>query len=111
MPGKGWGMKGGFLVNSKTIMAILQRDRKASAPKVQEVLTKYGDNIKVRLGIHDTDENHSSDEGLIILQLCGSDEETGRLERELNSLEGVKAKKIILSFSDEVEQFIRSIEV
>ncbi|MCG0276033.1 MAG: hypothetical protein L5655_07725 [Thermosediminibacteraceae bacterium] len=97
-------------MDSKTIMAILQRDRTRSAPKVQEILTKYGCNIRVRLGIHDVDETHCSNEGLIILQLCGSDEETRRMERELNEIEGVKAKKIILSFN-EVEEFTQSIEV
>ncbi|MFO7153081.1 MAG: hypothetical protein DIU66_007825 [Bacillota bacterium] len=98
-------------MGSKTIITILQRNRKATALKVQEILTKYGDNIKVRLGLNDVDKDHFSDEGLIILHLCGHDEETDRLEKELNSIEGVKAKKIILSYSDEVEQFTQNIEV
>ena len=84
-------------MDCKTIMAILVDNRTHSAPKVQEILTKYGCNIKVRLGLHEVDERHCSDEGLIILQLCGSEEDIKKLEDELNSLERVKAKKIILS--------------
>ncbi|SHM68295.1 hypothetical protein SAMN05660826_01683 [Caldanaerovirga acetigignens] len=84
-------------MDCKTIMAILVDNRTHSAPKVQEILTKYGCNIKVRLGLHEVDERHCSDEGLIILQLCGSEEDIQNLEKELNSLERVKAKKITLS--------------
>ncbi|TYP57871.1 hypothetical protein [Thermosediminibacter litoriperuensis] len=97
-------------MNCKTIMAILQDNRTQSAPKVQEILTKYGCNIRVRLGLHDVDEKNCSNEGLIILQLCGSDEDIQKLENELNSLERVKAKRIILSFNDEIDELIQSIE-
>lgn len=85
-------------MDCKTIMAILVDNRTHSAPKVQEILTKYGCNIKVRLGLHEVDERHCSDEGLIILQLCGSENDIENLEKELNSLERVKAKRITLSF-------------
>ncbi|MCF6096148.1 hypothetical protein L1766_03865 [Thermovorax subterraneus] len=84
-------------MDCKTIMAILVDNRTHSAPKVQEILTKYGCNIKVRLGLHEVDERHCSDEGLIILQLCGSEEDIQNLEKELNSLERVKARRITLS--------------
>lgn len=90
--------KGGVSLDCKTIMAILQDNRTQSAPKVQEILTKYGCSIKVRLGIHEVDEKQCSTEGLIILQLCGTEEEIQKLEEELNSLERVNAKRVTLSF-------------
>lgn len=84
-----------------TIMGILVDNRNACAPKVQEILTKHGCIIKARLGLHEVDEKQCYDEGLIILQLCGSDGEIEELQKELNSLERVKAKKFVLSFEEE----------
>lgn len=73
------------------IMTMLLNNRTQNAGKLQEVLTKSGCLIKVRLGIHEAG-NVCSDEGLIILQLTGSADELSRLESDLNSVEGVKAK-------------------
>ena len=35
------------------IMAVLQEHRVETATKVQEILTRFGCNIRVRLGLHD----------------------------------------------------------
>jgi hypothetical protein len=84
----------------RTVMIILLKQRSASAVKVQELLTEYGCSIRTRLGLHEVEENSCSDEGLIILQLCGSDEHVQELEQKLNALEGVKAKTVFMSFED-----------
>ncbi|MBC7342848.1 MAG: hypothetical protein H5U02_10470 [Clostridia bacterium] len=81
-----------------TIMAILVDNRREAAVKVQEILTKYGCLIRMRLGLHETDA--CTDNGLIILQLCGSEDEQRQLESELNALERVKAGVIKLAFDD-----------
>ncbi len=77
------------------IMAVLINHRTSKAPKVQEVLTKHGCKIKMRLGLHETD-NVCSEEGLVILQLDGSSEEIKELETDLNGMEGVKASTITI---------------
>lgn len=77
------------------IMAVLINHRTSKAPKVQEVLTKHGCKIKMRLGLHETD-NVCSEEGLVILQLDGSSEEIKELENDLNGMEGVKASTITI---------------
>lgn len=77
------------------IMAVLINHRTQKAVNVQEVLTKHGCAIKVRLGLHEAG-NVCSDEGLVILQLVGEKEEIDALEKELNSLDGVTAKTIEL---------------
>ncbi|HEX9062571.1 MAG TPA: hypothetical protein VF941_20545 [Clostridia bacterium] len=77
------------------IMAVLINHRTSKAPKVQEVLTKHGCKIKMRLGLHETD-NVCSEEGLVILHLDGSSEEIKELETDLNGMEGVKASTITI---------------
>lgn len=76
------------------IMILLLNNRVKNAVKLQEVLTESGCMIKTRVGLHDTDVNEEacSNEGLIMLQLTGADEDIEALEKKLNALEGVKAK-------------------
>lgn len=78
------------------IMAVLINNRSKNALKMQEVLTSHGCTIKVRLGLHDAGD-FCSEEGLVILQLCGEDEQIKAMEKDLNSIEGVKARNINLS--------------
>jgi metal-responsive CopG/Arc/MetJ family transcriptional regulator len=75
------------------IMAVLVSHRVNKAKELQEILTKYGCIIKVRLGLHEAGDV-CSEEGLIILQLCGQEEEIIALADELNKLEGIKAKNM-----------------
>ncbi|MCR6514557.1 MAG: hypothetical protein ACRDCB_10945 [Clostridium sp.] len=76
------------------IMAIKITPRNKIAPKVQEILTKYGCTIKVRLGLHEATEDACSQKGLILLELLNNQEEIAALKKELNSLDGVSAKLI-----------------
>lgn len=84
--------------NYSTIMAILQERRVETATQVQDVLTKYGCNIRVRLGLHDAVVDSCSASGLILLQLCGDDVQVQQLEQDLKALVGVKVKYMTLDF-------------
>ncbi len=75
------------------IMIVKIGYRRENSPKVQEVLSKFGCSIKVRLGLHEA-ENVCSDEGLLILQLCGDRQEMSKLETALNAMENVSANLI-----------------
>jgi len=77
-----------------TLMAIHIGGRTNHATQVQEILTKYGCNIKTRVGFHDTDENHCSADGILILQLFGEENERQDMLDELNALHEVSAKFI-----------------
>ncbi|MCY6957467.1 hypothetical protein [Clostridium brassicae] len=72
------------------IMAVAIEPRNISAPKVQEVLTKHGCIIKVRLGLHDVSDFSCSKRGLVLLQLCGKEEEIKILRKDLEEIDGVK---------------------
>jgi hypothetical protein len=81
------------------IMAILINHRSKKAVQVQEVLTKHGCTIRMRLGLHEAGDV-CSEEGMVLLQICGSTEEIAALEADLNTLEGVKAKTMSISSDD-----------
>lgn len=84
--------------NCSTIMAISQEHRIETATKVQDVLTKYGCAIRVRLGLHDAGIDSCSPSGLILLQLCGDKEQLQTLEQELTAIASVKVKWMTLDF-------------
>ncbi len=76
---------------SYTIMAVLVNYRSKHAGEIQNVLTKHGCLIKVRLGLHEAG-NVCSENGLIILQLEGEKGEIMAFHDELNGIEGLTAK-------------------
>lgn len=71
------------------IMAIKINGRIANAPLVQEILTKYGCNIKTRVGFHETNEDQCSTDGILILQLTGQGIEIQNMYDEMKKLNGV----------------------
>ncbi len=83
-------------MNEYNIMAVLINHRSKKAPTVQEVFTKHGCSIKMRLGLHEAGDV-CSEEGLVLLQLAGEKAEIKALEDDLNGIEGVKAKTMSIS--------------
>lgn len=80
------------------IMAIVQAKRTETAVKVQDILTKYGCYIRVRLGLHDAAGDACSPNGLILLQLCGDEIPLQNLQNELEAIPEVKVKYMALEF-------------
>jgi hypothetical protein len=72
-----------------SMVGILIDKRTKSAPKVQEVLTKHGDSILSRVGIHDPGEE---EHGLITLNVRDTVERIDTLARDLETLDGVEVK-------------------
>jgi hypothetical protein len=81
----------------KSILLILIGKRKEDAVKVQQILTAWGCIIKTRLGIHDGVLENCSDEGLLILELYGTDEQKQELTRKVAVVPGVNSKLVELS--------------
>mgnify|MGYP005840452021 FL=1 len=80
----------------KSILLILIGNRKDSAVKVQQILTGWGCTIKTRLGLHDGVLDNCSDSGLLILEICGTDEQNHELARKVSVLPGVSSKLVEL---------------
>ena len=81
-------------MNSYNLMGIAIGNRKTFAPDVQEVLTRFGKIIKMRIGLHENSENESTNEGFIILNLSDDDKEIRRFIKRLESIESVRVKNI-----------------
>ena len=79
------------------IIGLRLRYRQHNAAVLQEELTKFGCNIKMRLGLHETDEKSCSNDGLIVLQVCGEKEKVEEMLVAFNKLEGVSAKLMDLN--------------
>lgn len=82
--------------NCSIIMTIVQDNRVETAVKVQDVLTKFGCYIRVRLGLHEAAVNSCTNSGIILLQLCGDDVPVKQIEQELQQIPNVKVKYMSL---------------
>lgn len=77
-----------------TIAAVKINGRIAQAPLVQEILTKYGCNIKTRIGFHEVSEDKCSMDGVLVVELIGKETEIQSMFEELKKLDGVTPKII-----------------
>jgi uncharacterized protein YqkB len=78
-------------------MAIIQQNRLETAGKVQDVLSKNGCHIRVRLGLHEANINSCDNSGIILLQLCSENTSVAAdMEKELKAIPGVKVKYMVL---------------
>ena len=78
------------------ILAINIDKRSTAAPTVQEVLTKYGEMIHFRLGLHDLHHGENNENGRILLQVIGDDAKIQALQAELAALDLVKVQDMEL---------------
>ena len=79
---------------SHVILAVHVMDRLTKVPRVQESLTKFGDVIRTRLGIHQVSKDYSSPGGVLILDIV--DEPKARqLQKVLDKIRGIETKLIV----------------
>ena len=75
-----------------TIVAVHITDRLKDAVDIQRLLTKYGDIIKTRLGLHDVGDGGMN--GLLLLDVIPSGDRIAQFEKDLQQVEGVEVKSI-----------------
>ena len=78
------------------IIGVRVNHRVANAVGLQELLTKYGCNIRLRVGLHETNENFCADDGIIMLQVCGDKDAREGMVAALNAMDGITAKMLEL---------------
>jgi hypothetical protein len=84
--------------NKKIIFGILIKERIKDATHIQSLLTKYGCNIKTRIGLHDVDNNLCSPSGILILELIGLQSDIDTFEQELSKISEIDVKKMEFAF-------------
>ncbi len=80
---------------SEIIIGIHVSSRLDQVPDVQGILSKYGCNIKSRIGLHEATDTICSPAGIILLQIFGGESVAKDLLNDLNDLEGINAKSMI----------------
>lgn len=77
---------------SKVVMGIQLLERNEDSTSFQSVLSKYGNIIQTRLGLH---ERVSDPSGIIVLDFVdNADSKVENLEKELTSIGNVKIQKM-----------------
>ena len=79
------------------IVGVHVTDRAIHAGDVQSILSKYGKNIRTRLGLHEVSEDAASPNGLLILEVVGSNQEIDALSDELRRLKGIQVQSMVFS--------------
>lgn len=74
------------------VLGILLSNRREQAPQVQEVLTKYGDLILCRSGVHEP----AKARGLVTLTIEADETELNALAAELQDVSGVNVGMALL---------------
>lgn len=80
-----------------TILGIHINQRARNAGDVQKRLTRHGCVIRTRIGLHQTDEQTCSPNGLILLDLAPDTAAIRALVEDLQGLDGVTVKKMIFT--------------
>jgi len=77
------------------ILGVHITNRTKHVSSVQDLLTKYGCNVKTRLGLHHVASDFCSASGLLILEMAGDPAICYELMDELASVEGVEVQKMV----------------
>lgn len=81
-------------MSKRIIMGVQIDSRVKEVPRVQDIFTKYGCNIKTRLGLHQVADTTCSPSGLIILEMYGEENAIDGMQAELSSHDGVTVKRM-----------------
>jgi len=77
------------------IIAIIVKNKEKSSIDLQKIFSSYGELIRTRLGINETKLERNN--GLIILHAEGDIERLGRMVKEINASDNLKAKMMSIS--------------
>lgn len=89
------------------VLGIKIIDRIKEAGLTQGILSKHASVITTRLGFHEVTNEVCSREAYLILHINGDASETGKLESDLKSLEGIELREMSFT-SDKETQNIES---
>jgi len=82
-------------MNKHIVLGVHITDRLKNAPAVQALLTEYGCHIKTRLGLHETDGDPCSPNGLLLLELVGAEKRCDELMTRLAAIEGIEVQRMV----------------
>jgi len=81
---------------SHIVLIIHVTDRLKKAPLIQKSLSRYGDVIRTRLGLHEVERDYSSPEGVLVLDIV-SEPKARQLQKTLNAIKGIETKLVVFN--------------
>lgn len=82
-------------VEQHFILGVHITDRLKKASDVQALMSKYGCNIRTRLGLHDVSGDFCSPNGLVLLELVGDPKTCNELAEKLAAIPGVEVQRMV----------------
>jgi len=79
------------------IVGIHITDRIKNAKEIQGVLTDFVCEIKTRLGLHETNSDFCSPEGIMLLEFVGDIDKANDLKGKLSRIEGIEVKEMLFT--------------
>jgi len=79
-----------------SLLIVHITDRVTDAPPVQEALSKFGDVIKTRIGLHEVGEEFSSPQGVLVLDIFG-EAKAKQLQSAMSKISGVETKLVVFT--------------
>jgi ACT domain-containing protein len=77
------------------VLGIHITDRVHHVPRVQDLFTEYGCSIKTRIGLHTVANDFCSPNGLILLEMAGSEQPVFELIERLKAVEGIDVQQMV----------------
>ncbi len=80
--------------DSHVVLAVHITDRLKEVPLVQKTLSKFGNIIRVRLGLHEVDKEYSSPGGVLLLDIV-TEPKARQLKKALDKISGIETKLVV----------------
>ena len=80
---------------NRIVLGVQITRRMHQASEVQGILTKYGCNIRTRLGLHEVTDTTCSTVGLLLLDTYGDERLVLEMATKLAAIEGVVVQKMV----------------
>jgi hypothetical protein len=77
------------------VLGILIGNEVADIVAFQQLLTKYGNVIRTRLGLHENHYETPKIKGLLLLEMVGDDAEIATFEKAACQISGIQIQKMV----------------
>jgi hypothetical protein len=84
-------------MNKIVILGILIGNEVVDIVSFQQLLTKYGNVIRTRLGLHENHYELPNIKGLLVLELAGDAAEIASFEQSIGKIFGIQVQKMVFS--------------
>jgi len=82
-------------MNEIVILGILIGNEVADIVSFQQLLTKYGNVIRTRLGLHENHYKTPKVKGLLVLEMVGGAAEIASFEQAIRKIAGIQVQKMV----------------